>query len=122
MSDWDAIKGIMPSFFETLGKASARDALQKIKERFPVDSSSGELLAVKIDELLRTFGRIEAYELVGVRSIPRSHRLYQVGYLTYNSESPALWEATFYRQKTGWIMLKLSFTTEGIFEAASHYR
>jgi hypothetical protein len=122
-TDWSELGPILPKFFDGLvAKRGGKEALSIIKERFPIDSSATDLLAFKIDDLLRTFGAIEGYELVGVRTLPGSKRLYQIAYLTINSVAPVLWEATAYRRKEGWILLKLSFNTEEIFDKAKEYK
>lgn len=120
--DWMELKNLLTPFFDALGTKSGAEALADIKEKFPVDASSGALLAVKIDDLLKTFGPYDSYELIGVRSLPRGRRLYQLGYATYNRVSPALWEATVYRRKEGWFILSLSFNTEGILDRAREYK
>lgn len=122
-ADWSELRPILPKFFEGLvAKRGGREALTSIKDKFPIDSSATDLLALKIDELLRTFGSIEGYELVGVRALPGSKKLCQIAYLTHNSVAPALWEATAYRRKEGWVLLKLSFNTEEIFDKAKEYK
>ena len=112
----------MPKFFDALRKADGKVALESIKDKFPITSASANLLALKIDELIGSFGSFNSYDLVGIRALPRGKRLYEIAYVTWNASTPALWEGTFYKRNDGWVLMTLSFNTDGIFEKAREYR
>jgi len=124
-AQWEPLRAILPRLFSALlpeAGPSGRKALKTIRENLGMSEPSREALAKQIDETLRATGPVKAYDLVGVRSLPRGERLYRLAYLTYGAGGPTFWEATVYRSETGWKVLDLSVGTEKIFEMAQGYR
>ncbi len=49
------VNNSLSKFFSGLGKLNGKELLKNIRGKFPVEASSGDLLALKIDELIRTY-------------------------------------------------------------------
>ena len=122
---WESMRSILPKAFAQLrpgADGSGRKALKSIKPHLSMSEAVADATARKIDEVLKETGPYAAYDLIGVKALPREERLYRLAYLTYGNTSPALWEATLYRTETGWKVVEIAAGTDGIFEKAGDYR
>lgn len=122
---WEAMRSILPKAFAQLrpdADGSGRKALKAIKPHLGMSDATVDATAKKIDEVLKETGAYAAYDLVGVKALPREERLYRLAYLTYGKNAPALWEATLYRTEEGWKVVEIAVGTDGLFEKGSDYR
>ncbi len=122
---WESMRSIMPKAFAQLRPdmdGSGRKALKSIKPYLSMSDAVADATARKIDEVLKETGPYTAYDLIGVKALPREERLYRLAYLIYGNTAPALWEATLYRTETGWKVVEIAVGTDGIFEKAADYR
>ena len=122
---WESMRSILPKAFAQLrpdAEATGRKALKGIKPHLSMTDADADATARRIDEVLKETGPYAAYDLIGVRALPREERLYRLAYLTYGNTSPALWEATLYRTEMGWKVVEIAVGTDGIFEKAGDYR
>jgi hypothetical protein len=119
--DQAKIVGPIKRLFEKLRTVGGQEALDSIQEQFKPEASSAQLLALRIDELVKKFGAVEGYDLVGFRTISGSQRYCHVAFLTYHNLSPVLWEAVAYKRQDGWAILELRFSSEGLADKAGLY-
>jgi len=102
----------LAKFFHTMKEQGGKAALESISDTFQPDESSGRLLALKIDEMVSTFGTLESYEFLGRQTIGDEGKYAEIAYVSYHRLGPVLWEASVYRREAGWVILKLKFSTE----------
>jgi hypothetical protein len=122
---WESMRSILPKAFAQLRpgtEGSGRKALRSIKPQMKMTEAAVDATAKRIDEVLKETGPYAAYDLLGIKALPREERLYRLAYLTYGSAAPALWEATLYHTEEGWKVVEIAVGTDGIFNKAGDYR
>lgn len=111
------IAPIAARFFEAFQdpNRSGEAALQLIREEFPLADAQRADLGQQVDQAKKQFGLPLHWELVGEQcAIP--NRLCQVCYVSLHKATPLVWIWTLYRPSGTWMVSKLSFSSESVFE------
>ncbi len=109
-------EAFLNAFFGGLKTLSGAEAIERVKQRFPVDDLAGMTLGKNIEELTRTLGPLDGYEFVGRVEPVSGRRLASLVYLTYHKGGPAVWEILIYRNAERWQVLKMKFTTDEVLD------
>ena len=104
------------AFFSSLIARSPVEALERVKDQFPLDPAARVALGGKIDELISTLGALEGFEVVGWTEPVTGRRLVSFSCLTYHRGGPAVWEVLVYRTSERWQILKIKFSTDDVLE------
>lgn len=120
LPEWEAMNELAFKLFAALRTKKGSEALDLIRDRFPIGDREATVFAAELDDLREKAGQHSGLEYIGTRVLGDGSRYLEIAYVTYHS-TPVLWQFTHYKREGAWILVNLRFSDSDLFETIELY-